>query len=98
MIRIFIRERKTNTNRGKCIFYMQIRRGERTEMGQKDLEGYAPESLKLIVARDPAKKFSLSIENGDGCIIRASSKVCDRADFLFNFPLATCFIVIEQSW
>jgi hypothetical protein len=63
MIRIFIRERKTNTKRSKCIFYMQIRRGESTEMGQKDLEGYAPESLKLIVVRDPAKKFSFSIEN-----------------------------------
>jgi len=63
MIRIFIRKRKTNTKRGKCIFYVQIRRGKRTEMGQKDLEGYAPESLKLIAMRDPAKKCSFSIEN-----------------------------------
>lgn len=40
MIRIFIRERKTNTKRGKYIFYTQIHWRERTEMGQKDLERY----------------------------------------------------------
>lgn len=59
MIRIFIRERKTNTKRDEYIFHMQIRWRERTEMGQKDWERYAPKSLKLIAAKGSIEKIFL---------------------------------------
>lgn len=52
MIRIFIRERKTNIKQGKYIFHMQIRRRERAEMGQKDLGRYASLSLVKIDRRE----------------------------------------------
>lgn len=51
MIRIFIHERKTDIKRSKYIFRMQIYLRERAEMGQKDLERYAPQSLKLIIVK-----------------------------------------------